>query len=242
MSQVADSKPTDSDYKSLYRLGGLAAWIVAFLTVAEIVAFIIFPQPEYVSGCFDLFQASPIIGLLDFWGLELPMYAMFAPVFLALYAALRKVDKSWMAIALTFALLGVAVFFATNNPSSMLSLSRQYAASTTDAGRTALLGAGEAILASTGQRAVGGFNIGLFLVSVAGLIVSTVMLRSVSFHRSTAWVGILAWGLSLAEYLRQAFTSSVTIALLVIIPGAILLVIWFVLVGKSLWQLGHPRV
>jgi hypothetical protein len=87
------------------------------------------------------------------------------------------------------------------------------------------LAAGEALLANTNQRVVGGFNIGFFLVSVAGLIISSVMLRATSFRRLTADVGILAFGLSLADYLRQAFTSSVTIAFLLILPGALLIVV-----------------
>jgi hypothetical protein len=80
---------------------------------------------------------------------------------------------------------------------------------------------------------------GLLLVSVAGLIVSSVMLRATSFRRLTAYVGILAFGLSLADYLRQAFTSSVIIALLLILPGALLIVVWFSLVGRRLLQLGR---
>jgi hypothetical protein len=239
MNQVMSAETTDSGWKGLYRVGGVAALIVAFLTVAEIVAFAFFPQPSTISAWFILFQANPIIGLLDFWGLEVPMYAMFAIVFLALYVVLRKVNNSGMAIAFTLALLGIAIFFATNNPFSMLSLSRQFAAATTDANRSALLAAGEALLANTNQRAIGGFNMGLLLVSVAGLIVSSVMRRATSFRGLTAYVGILAFGLSLADYLRQAFTSSVTIALLLILPGAFLLVIWFVLVGRGLSQLGH---
>jgi hypothetical protein len=239
VSQIAGAAAPDPAYRSLYRLGGVAALIVAFLTVAEIVTFAFFPQPSTVSGWFELFQDSPIIGLLDFWGLELPMYAMFAIVFLALYVVLRKVSKSGMALAFTLALLGIAIFFATNNPFSMLSLSSKYAAATTDANRSALLAAGEALLANTNQRAIGGFNMGLLLVSVAGLTVSSIMRRATSFRTLTAYVGILAFGLSLADYLRQAFTSSVTIALLLILSGAFLLVIWFVLVGGRLWQLGH---
>ena len=203
------------------------------------MAFAFFPQPNTISGWFILFQANPIIGLLDFWGLDVPMYAMFVIVFLALYAALKNVDKSRMAIACALALLGIAIFFSTNNPFSMLSLSRQFAAATTDANRSALLAAGEALLANTNQRAIGGFNMGLLLVSVAGLIVSSVMRRATSFRRLTAYVGILAFGFSLADYLRQAFTSSVIITLLLIFPGALLIVVWFSLVGRRLLQLGR---
>jgi hypothetical protein len=171
--------------------------------------------------------------------LEVLMYAMYALVFLALYVVLRKVSKSGMAIALILALLGIAIFFATNNPFSMLSLSSKFAAATTDVERSTLLAAGEAILANTNQRVVGGFNIGFFLVSIAGLIVSSVMLRAISFTRLTAYAGILAFGLSLVDYLRQVLTTSAIIALLVILPGALLLVVWFSLVGRRLLQLGR---
>jgi hypothetical protein len=238
MMQVTNTGTADSGYKSLYKLGGAAALIVVTLTLGEIVGFIFYPQPSTVSDWFTLFQRDRIIGLFGFWGLEVPMYAMFAPVFLALYVALRKVNPSLVAIAPTFALLGIGVFFATNNPFSMLSLSNQYAAATTDTQRSALLAAGEAVLANTGQRGVGGFNMGLFLVSVAGLIVSSVMLQSDSFSRTTAYVGILAYALSLADYLRQALTQSEIVTLLVILSGALSLVTWYILVGRRLYQLG----
>ena len=80
---------------------------------------------------------------------------------------------------------------------------------------------------------------GLFLVSVAGLIVSLVMSWSNSFSRLTAYVGILANVLSLADYLREALVPSVAVALLVILPNALFLGIWFVLVGRRLYQLGQ---
>ena len=239
MNQAAGARAPDPTYRSLYRLGGVGALIVAILTVFEVIVFTIYPQPNTVSGWFELFQANPIIGILNFWGLETPMYAMFALVFLALFFVLKSVNQSGMAIALTLALLGTAIFFATNNPYSMLSLSNKYAAATTDVERSTLLAAGEAVLANTNQRAIGGFNIGLFLVSLAGLIVSSVMLNETPFSRSTAYVGILAFGLSLGDYLRQAFTSSVIIALLLILAGALLLVAWFSLVGRRLLQLGR---
>jgi hypothetical protein len=115
------------------------------------------------------------------------------------------------------------------------------AAAGTDAERSTFLAAGQALLSNTNQRAVGGFNMGLFLVSVASLMVSSVMLQSNSFSRATAFVGILAHALSLADYLRQALTPSAVAALLVILPDALFLVIWYVLVGRRLYQLGRPE-
>jgi hypothetical protein len=241
MNHATDIITGDPTYHRLYKLSGAAAWIVAALTLSEVILFTIFPQPGTVPGWFVLFQQNWIIGLLDFWGLEIPMYILFVPVFLALYFALRKVNQSGMTLALVIALVGIGIFLSTNNPFSMLSLSRQYTAATTDGQKSALLAAGQALLTNTNQRAIGGFNLGLFLVSAAGLIVSAVMLKSKIFSRGTAIVGILAFALSLADYLRQALTASVAIALLVILPGALFLVIWFILVGRRLFQLGRRK-
>jgi hypothetical protein len=239
MRPLASDSAPDPAYQSLYRFGGIAALIVAILTVAEVIAFVFFPQPSTIIDWFILFQSNPIIGLLDFWGLEVLMYVMFVMVFLALHVVLREVDKGGMAIAFTLALLGIAIFFSTNNPFSMLSLSHKFATATTEVQRSTIIAAGEAVLTNTNQRAIGGFNMGLFLVSVAGLIISSVMLRASSFSRSTAYIGILAFGLSLADYIRQACTPSITIALLLILPGALLIVLWFSLVGRHLLQLGR---
>jgi hypothetical protein len=65
------------------------------------------------------------------------------------------------------------------------------------------------------------------------------MFQSNSFSRLTAYVGILANALSLADYLREALTSSAIVTLLVVLPNALFLVMWYVLVGRRLWQLGR---
>ena len=242
MSQNNTVESAAPAHAGLLRAGGVAALLVALLTVIEMTLFIIYPPPDTVSAWFELFQSSPLLGLISFWGLEIPMYAMFVLVFLALYAVLARVSRSGMAFALTLSLLGTGIFFATNNPFSMLTLSRKFAAAATDLQRSALLAAGEAILAITNQRAVGGFNIALFLVSIAGVIVAVIMLRAPSFSRLTSYVGILAFGFSLADYLRQAMTSSMLFTLFLVIPGALLLVAWFTLVGLRLLELGRRGV
>lgn len=237
--QKPDGKSGDNVHSSLSRLGGIAACTAALLTLGEVILFIFYPQPETVAGWFELFQETPYLGLLEFWGLETPLYMLFALVFLALYFSLRKVNESAMAIALALALLGSAIFLATNNPFSMLSLSNQHAAAAMEEQRSALLAAGEALLANTNQRAVGGFNLGLFLVSAAGLLSSAVMLKGGPFGKATAYAGIAAFALSLADYLRQALTDSAVIALLVILPNVLFLTAWLLSTG---WKLLHLRI
>ena len=224
--------------RSLYKIGGVAAWIVSVLTLSEIIFFVLYPPPETVSGWFELFQTNALVAILDFWGLEIPMYVMFIFVFLALYALLKDTGPSLMTISLIFIIVGNAIFLSTNNPFSMLTLSNQYVAATTDSERSALLAAGQVLVSNTNQRAVGGFNIGLFLVSIAGLLTSKVMLQSRAFSKSTAIIGILAFAFSLADYIRQVFTQSLLVTLPLILLGALFLLTWFVSVGVRLFRLG----
>ena len=47
-------------------------------------------------------------------------------MFLAIYIALRRANESYMALATVLAITSIAIFLATNNPFSILSLSDQY--------------------------------------------------------------------------------------------------------------------
>lgn len=213
---------------------GIAALLVVVLTLGEVVAFALVPQPATAREWFQLFNDSPIAGIVGFWGLELPMYAMFVIVFLRLYLELRPCAPGRTTIALLFTGIGAAVFYATNNPFTMLSLAMQYEVAIDAGGEGLFLAAGEAVIAATGQRAVGGFNVGLLLVTVAGLLIVSSMAGHASFGRGLATLGYLAFGLSLLDYVRQLLTSSEIVALLVIMPGALLLMAWFALVGVRL--------
>ena len=240
LNQVTDAKTADSHWKGLYKVGGAAALIVAVLLPIEIIVMTAYPLPSTVIGYFTLFQSNRLIGLLDLYLLEIPVYALFVPMFLALYAALRRTNESYMALATTLAIIGITVFLATNNPFSMLALNHQYMAATTDAQRSLFLAAGQAMLANTNQRAVEGFNMGFLLVSVAGLIVSAVMLRSNIFSKVTAYVGILASALSLADYFRVAFVPAAGFLLLFLaLVSCSLLLILYILIARRLFQLGR---
>lgn len=184
---------------------------------------------------FTLFQSNKLIGLIDFYLLEFISYILFVPMFLALYVALKRCNESYMIISISLLILGVGIFLATNNSFSMLSLSNQYMAATTEAQKSILLAAGQTMLNNTGQRAFGGFNTGFLLISIAGIIVSAVMLRSKNFGRNTAYLGILAFAISLAEYVRMIVVpSDLTLLLIIAILSGVLLMIWLVLVGRSL--------
>jgi len=249
MDQVTNAETLDSGWKSLYRVGGVAALIAGVLfrrnIPAEIGLFSQHTAPVTVINWFALLQSNRLLGLSYLNIFDIVNYALVGLMFLALYAVLKPINKSYMAIATAFALLGIAVYFASNTAFSMLSLSAQYSAATNEAERTMLLAAGQAMLAinrfsSPGAHPGTGGYISLFLIAVAGLITSFVMLRSDVFNRATGYVGILANAFDLAYCIAFVFLPTIDSELLsiIFIPAAgLFLMIWHIMVGWRLYQL-----
>ncbi len=237
-----------STWKTLYRIGGIAALIAALVfrrnLGSEISLFSAQTLPSTASDWFTLFHDDKLLGLALLNLFDIVNYARVGLVFLALYAALRRVNESYMKIAVSLGFVGVAVYFASNQAFSMLSLSDQYAAATTDAQRAVFLAAGEALLAINNPGAVyqgTGIYLSLLLVTLAGLIISIVMLRSGLFSRATAYAGILAHMLVLGYYVTLIFAPTLTF-----VPhsaAAVPLVIWEILIARRLFQLarGVPK-
>ena len=233
-SPIEVTATPDPSWRSLNTAGGAAALIAVVLVIIEMVGFAATGTlPNTVAGWFELLQDNRLLGLIDLYVLEIVAWALFIPVFLALYRALKPVNESYMAIATAMAFIGIADYIATNAAFNMLNLSDQFAAATTDAQRSLLLSAGQAVLAA-GPAA--GFNMGLLLVSAAGLIVSVVMLRSETFGKVTAYVGILANAVGLTYYLALAVPS---IGAILLGLSGLLFLIWILLVGVKLHQSGR---
>jgi hypothetical protein len=249
MKQAANNGASDSGWESLYQVGGVAALIAGIIfrrnLSAEVGLFSSHESPVTVSDWFGLLQSERLLGLTYLNIFDLANYALVGLMFLALYALLRRGSQSCMAIAATLCFLGIAVYFASNTAFSMLSLSDQYAAATTDVEKTRLLAAGEALLAinrfsAPGSHPGSGGYLSLLLIAVAGMIVSVVMLRSEVFNRASAYVGILVSGLDLAYCVVFAFVPAVDRELLAVatIPAAGLgYMIWHIMVGWRLIRL-----
>jgi hypothetical protein len=235
----------DSRWQNLYKLGGVAALVAAFGCRRNMSAELMItrgfgglfdvPQvaPVRAAEWFTLLQRDGFVGLALLRVLDLVEYALVGLLFLALYAALRQAKRGVILLAVTCGLSGITVAFASNQAIAMLALSRQYAAATTEAQRAMFLAAGESLLAINGGA--GGY-IGLFLVLLAGLIMSVVMLRSNVFSKVAAVTGILANGFMLAYYVVLPLAPGLIVLPFVI--SAPFRVVWYFLIARKLFQLG----
>ena len=246
---MSSTRTGEAAWATLYRIGGIAALVVVIVfrrnVGTELTAFGGFglfdvpkTAPVSAEAWFALFQSRPFLGLVLFELFDIVNYLLVGLIFLALYGALHKTNRSIMLITMACGLAGVVVYLASNQAFAMLSLSQRHAAATTEAQRDLFLAAGEALLAihNAGTMHQGtGIHMGLFLVLLAGLLSSVVMLRGRIFNRATAITGLLANGVGLSYFITLAFAPAICW-----IPptlSAPFRIAWYVLIALRLFRL-----
>lgn len=225
-SIVASPDPT---WRGLYRAGGISAFLYVILGI--IVPGLLLIGSSYsrdMNGVALLqFIASNRIWWFITQTLTLGASFLAIVVFVALYAVLKHINKSYAAIGTIIAIVCETLFIAFYPLTlGLLYMSDQYVLSN-DTQRIALATASESLLA---QNTV--FNPFYDLVFVTSiLIISLVMLKGV-FHKSVAYLGIA--------------TTAAAIICVVLWPILeiayfwwwLVFLIWFIAVGWKLYRLG----
>jgi hypothetical protein len=238
--------------KGFLRIGGVAALLAGLLFRRNLGAELSLLKgfglitagpttpPTTVPEWFLLLQSDPLVGLTWLNVFDLVNYALVGVMFLALFVSLRRVHRSVMISATVLGLVGIAIYFASNQARPLLSLSQQYTAATTEAQRAMLLVDGQTLL-TIDQFSSAGKYLSLLFIAVAGLLISSVMLRSKVFHRATAYVGMLAATLDLAYCMAVVVIPVVDreqLALCFIPAAGLGLMIWHILIGQRLYRQG----
>ena len=234
----------ESAWKALYITGGVAALVAVIIFrrffAVELMAFNGFgifevppTEPTTALEWFTLLDGNKLVGLILLGIVDLVNYALVGLIFLAVYGALKKANEIAMGLGITLSMISISVYFASNQALSFLYLSQQYQAATSEAQRYLYLAAGEALSANVQGT---GWYISLFLIYLAGLIISIVMLQSNVFNKATAWMGILANSFGLLLFPVLIFTPA--IAWLPPSLSAPFRVTWYVLIALKLFKLG----
>jgi len=233
-AQIADPR-----WKALYRAGAAAPIVTIAIYLTQMFV-IIFGEmfgesyPITVNDWFSIFQRSRILALLYLNAFDVFSIALLGVMFFALYAALRRFDDSYAAIAAFFSLLGVAIFVSVRADmgATVLSLSDQYAAATTEAQMDQLLATGQ-VINSLGRATPD--TVGFFFMAIGGLIFSAVMLRRGTFSKAAAYVGILGGVVTVVHRIGLFIVPSFASVLMPI--SGLLWLIWWILVSLGLLRL-----
>ena len=239
------SENKSSDWSSLYRLGGIAV-LLAILVALTDICLTFLPlgagEPGIMTAVdwFKLFQQNWFFGLRNLGLLPniLTLILLF-PVFLALFDVHKHRNQAYAALAVVLSLVGTAIYLANNPAFPMLALSARYTAATTEAQRTLIAAAGEAVLARGEDFTPGAFT-GFLLTEVAMTVMAFVMLRGGVFSKGTAYAGILG---SLLLTVFTIWSSFIPVfygaAMLLAMLGGLASIVWYILTARRLFQLSR---
>jgi hypothetical protein len=206
----ADSVTVESSSKSLYAIGGVAAILqLAFLLAYSIIVGILGSKPTSAAEYFAIYQGSHLEAFLRGDFLMMILIGLYLGTFPALYVALRRLSPVYTALATLFTLITVALAFANESSFSLQHLGDQYTAATTDAQRTQLLAAGQAVIASDMWNSSSAYMSGILLQG-AGAMISVIMLRSQDFSKVTAYAGLLGNGFDLIQHILDPFAPTIS--------------------------------
>jgi len=234
-NRVPDIEIADPRWKDLYKIGGIASIMGVIIILLAVIVFFIWPYaPGFTTtvGVFETIQHDRLGGLmaLDFFLVVGNLISIL--FYLAIYAALKRVNESFALIALVLGLIAVVSLIPARPIAELFALSDRYAAASNEAERSQYLAAGEALLTLFNGTA---WAVYYFLGPISGLISSLLMLRSNIFSKATAYVGII--------------TSIIACGLLVPGIGPVLAflsmlgyVIWNILLARKFFQLGRWSV
>ena len=253
MDNPASPEIKNVSFKPLYHVGAVAALLAVFVfrrnLGAELMGFNGFGlfavpamMPISAAEWFTLLQRNTFVGLAFLEVFDLVEYALVGLMFLALCVVLWQSNRTAMLLATSSGLVGIAVYFASNQAFALFSLSGHYAAAATETQRAMFLAAGESLLAiqNPGVLYQGtGIYASLFLVLVAGLMISLVMLQSNIISKTTAVTGILANGFMLPYYVVLVFAP--TLLVLPFVVSAPFRVTWYFLIARKLLQLAKSE-
>jgi predicted neutral ceramidase superfamily lipid hydrolase len=231
----------DSSWKSLYRVGGIAALIAVLAGLVDI--FIMFlpgtgatPGTRSVADWFYLFQNQWFLAFRDLGLLNMVTTLCSVLIFFALVGIHRRTDLPYAALALILVCMGATIYIANNISLPMLTLSSQYAAVSSETQKSMLLAAGQVLLAREDVGA--GTFMGFFIPEVAGILMSVVMLRGKVFSIWTAWIGILGEGFLAIFNICAAFIPGLfDIVMNFAKIGGPLSLLWFILIAYKLFRL-----
>jgi hypothetical protein len=145
----------DSGSKRLYRVGGVSALVLGFAYVAIIALYVpVGPPPSGAQARLEYHAANPTV----WWailGLSVLTDLLLVPVALALYLALKGVDRDAMLVATAFIGLFVVLDLAVTWPNyaSLIALGGDYASATTDSQRAAYV-AGPVLVGALGETRI----------------------------------------------------------------------------------------
>jgi hypothetical protein len=233
---------SDVQSKSLYRVAGTMALLIVIAGLMDALTSMGVEARDNrtvsILEWFTLFQTHRFAAFSRLGLINITTVSLCIPVYLAFNHAFRRDRPALVAFASILFFVAAAVYLSSNTVFSIFALSQQYLAAP-EAQKPVLEAAGRALLAQGADLTPGTF-LGLFLVQVAGLVMTGTMLRGTVFSKWTGRVGMVGFCLMAVFFILTAFVPDrYDTAMLLTVPGGLLLMVYQLLLARRFFDLGR---
>jgi hypothetical protein len=204
--------------------------------VVIIVAYVLAGAPPHEAEQWLKYLSERTAAWWMILGLSVLTDLLFVPVAIALFLALKNVNRNAMlagaGLLIAFAFLDLAVTWP--NCASLISLSGQYTSATNDGLRThVIVTAAQYPAAVLNSSLVGVYAI--LIPSLGNLIVGLVMLKG-DFSKLTAYLAVMSGILGVVAVVGPHFARVLGLAIVI---GSVLTTVWVFMAGYRLYRLGR---
>ncbi len=233
------SKPNYS-VKALYRVAAAMAVLIILAGLTDALTSMGAEARDNstvsIIEWFTLFQTDRFAAFSRLGVINITTLSLCIPIYLAFTQAFRQHRPALAMLASILFFIGTAVYLSSNTVFSLFALSQQYATAS-EAHKPLLEAAGRALLAQGADLTSGTF-VGLFLTQIAGLLITSGMLRGEVFGKWTGWLGLVGYSLMSTFFILTAFVpSQYNTAMLIAAPGALFMIAYQILLARRFFQL-----
>ena len=228
---------TTTRWRGVFAAAAAGAILTAICVPLQVALFIAVPPPasHSVGAWFDLFNKSPVIGLLSLDLLMMVEQVLAVPIILALFLLVARAAPSATLLGAAAWLMGAILFLSSNTAFEMVALARGYSAAV-PADQPAYIAAGQGMLASYWDMGTS-FVFGYVLSAVGGILLGAALVRAGAFGRAAGWLLVVANVVGLGIFLPG-------VGIAVSLVSVLLLWVWYLRIGWSFAQMvrrGEPR-
>jgi hypothetical protein len=240
IKRTLSDQAVDPEWKPFLRAGGIVTILLGVLFIAAgaisgpAISLAFAPTTQATLRALN----SNALSWEAIWIIGGVADVLLLVIFTAFYFALRRANPGLTTIGLIMTIISVAVDLATEIPMRLVvvGLGSSYASASSEAQQAAYLATAE--MAQNASNATG--TISTFLLSAATILMGYAMLRSSTFRRATAYLGILSGILTLPAIplIPGASGGILLLGYGVYAAGSLAYIAWVFLGGYRLYRLG----
>lgn len=231
-----------NQFRSIYLIGAITTIIVLCgivldMVVGSMTGGDISSLPQTAIDRFIQFNDNWVLGLYNLDLLNVINQIILIPSIFAIYIAHKRTDNGFALFALILFLIGTTIFITSNTSLTMFDLSKKYFSTISDVQKNLIAAAGESMLAKGAHGSLGVF-IGFALPTFANILMSHVMIQGKIFTKATSYIGFVGNILMLLYIILVTFYPVVEkVALMIAMPGGLLVMAWMIMFMIKLLKL-----